>query len=55
MIKDGSEDLVMESVTYIRPQSDGVLIKSLFGEEKVLDARLVEMNLAAQKILLESV
>jgi predicted RNA-binding protein len=44
----------MESVTFIKPEGERVFLKSLFGEEKSVQARIVEMDLGAQKILLES-
>jgi predicted RNA-binding protein len=54
MINQGSQELLMESVTFIKPEGERVFLKSLFGEEKSVQARIVEMDLGAQKILLES-
>jgi predicted RNA-binding protein len=55
VLKNGSEELVMESVGALTLQDDSVVLKSIFGEEKILTARLLEINLTAHRIVLESV
>lgn len=54
VIKDGKENLVMESVANLTFHGDHVALKSIFGEEKELKARLLEINLIGHCILLES-
>jgi len=54
VLKNGSEELVMESVGALTLQDDSVVLKSIFGEEKMLKARLLEINLTAHRIVLES-
>jgi predicted RNA-binding protein len=54
VLKNGSEELVMESVGALTLQDDSIVLKSIFGEEKILTARLLEINLTAHRIVLES-
>lgn len=54
VVKDGNEDLVMESVGNVTLNGDYVALKSIFGEETRLKARLIEINLIGHRILLES-
>jgi len=51
--KDGNEELVMEDVSYLRPDGGRVLLRSIFGEEKTVQAKIREMNLTSHKIVLE--
>jgi len=55
VLKNGSEELVMESVGALTLQDDSGRAQSIFGEQKVLTARLLEINLTAHPIVLESV
>ena len=50
--RDGTEEVFMESVDYIKPDGGAVLLRSIFGEEKTIDARIAEMNLTKHRILL---
>ncbi len=54
IVENGSESLIMESVNFLKPDGDKIHIKSIFGEEKTLEARIVELNLGAQKIILQA-
>lgn len=49
---DGKRELVMESVGLLRPDGTGVFLRSIFGEEKTVDAVLAEMNLTGHSITL---
>lgn len=49
----GQEELLMESVGYVKQDGDKVLLRSIFGEELSVDARLREMNLTGHRIVLE--
>ena len=53
LIKNGEEHLVMESVSFLKPEGASVTLKSLFGEEQTLQARLKEMDLTGHRIVLE--
>ena len=51
--KDGSENLIMENVDYLKWEANKILLRSIFGEEKTVEASIREMNLTSHKILLE--
>ena len=53
IIRDGQEELYLESVNYIRPEGDTVYLRSLFGEEKTFEGKIREISLKTNKILLE--
>ncbi len=52
LLKDGEEELIMESVSFLRLDGDRVLLKSIFGEEASIDAALREMDLTGHRIVL---
>jgi len=54
LIKDGEEQLVMESVTFLKPGKGETLLRSMFGEETIVQANLKEMDLTGHRIVLES-
>ncbi len=53
LLKNGQEELIMESVDFLKPQGDKIVLRSIFGEETTVQARLLEMNLTGHKIILE--
>jgi predicted RNA-binding protein len=55
IVKDGREELVMESVDVVEPEEDHnrYRLVSIFGEQKVIRARITLMNLVDHKILFE--
>ncbi len=53
LTREGTEELVMQDVDYLRPDGETVLLRSIFGEEKTVRATIREMKLSAHKILLE--
>ena len=50
---EGKEELLMEGVNILRPDKDGVYLRSIFGEQKVVKARIKEMQLLEHRIILE--
>jgi len=51
---DGKEELLLEGVDVLEPEGDGSLrVVSIFGEQKVVRARLKGMSLVNHKIWLE--
>jgi predicted RNA-binding protein len=54
LIKDGEEQLVMESVVFLKPVKGETLLKSMFGEEVTIQAKLKEIDLTGHRIVLES-
>jgi len=54
-VKNGKEDLIMESVDLVEPQEEGkFLLKSIFGEQKIVRGRFKSMNLVDHKIIFEN-
>jgi predicted RNA-binding protein len=53
-IKDGKEEVLLESVDLVEPEGpDGFRLVSIFGEQKIIRGRLKGMNLVNHKILFE--
>lgn len=53
LIKEGKEELLVSDVTLVRPQEGGKLfLVDLFGEERVVEASIVEIDLTHHKIIL---
>jgi predicted RNA-binding protein len=53
-LKDGKEDLILESVDEITPEGDKEFrLVNIFGEQKIIKAKLKSMNLVSHKILFE--
>lgn len=53
LVKDGKEELLMDSVNFLKPDGDRIILRSIFGEETSVKGRLLEMNLTGHRILLE--
>lgn len=54
--RGGQEELLMESVDRIIPAEDGsIFLESIFGERKVIKARIREMELVHHRIILEEI
>lgn len=54
LITNGAEELLMESVDYIKPEGGQILLRSIFGEEKLVNAELSEMSLTGHRIILKA-
>lgn len=54
LLRDGKEELVMESVGSLIPESGKVTLKSIFGEKLSVEAELMEIDLIGHKIRLKS-
>lgn len=54
LIKNGDEELLMESVSLVKPLGESVLLRNLFGEEATVKATLKEMDLTGHRIVLEA-
>lgn len=54
IFKDGKEELLLESVDEVTPEGDrGFRLANIFGEQKIIKAKLKAMNLVNHKILFE--
>ena len=53
ILKDGKEELVLEDVDIMERDGDQIKLRSIFGEEKVIKAKIKRLSLVEHKILLE--
>jgi predicted RNA-binding protein len=54
LFKNGKEELVLESVDEVTPEGDREFrLVNIFGEQKIIQAKLKSMNLVNHKILFE--
>lgn len=54
IIKDGQEELVLESVDVLEQENGTIRLVNIFGEQKVLPAKIKKLSLVDHKIILES-
>ncbi|CAO0822613.1 CooT family nickel-binding protein [Desulfarculales bacterium] len=53
IIKNGNEELLLADVDVIEPQEDGMVrLASIYGEQKVLKARIKSMSLVNHRVVL---
>lgn len=55
IIVDGEEEMLLEDVDLLRPEGDEIYLRSAFGEQKTVNARIKELRLMDHKIILEKV
>ena len=53
LLRTAKKKLVMENVNLVKPQGRKTMLKSIFGEELVVEGSLLEMDLSGHRILLE--
>jgi predicted RNA-binding protein len=54
LVRDGQEELIMESVDIVEPETDGTYrLIGIFGDQKLVRGRIKLMNLVNHKILFE--
>ncbi len=53
LIEGDDENLIMEAVDTIEPEGDNLLICNIFGEQKLLKARIHSLALVEHKIYLK--
>ncbi|MBK5225992.1 MAG: CooT family nickel-binding protein [Thermoleophilia bacterium] len=52
MLGEVEEKLVMEDVANIVPEGDAVVLTDILGQQKVVDARILEIRLLDHKVFL---
>jgi len=52
MLGGAEEKLVMEDVANIVPEGDAVVLTDILGQQKVVDARILEIRLLDHKVFL---
>jgi predicted RNA-binding protein len=55
IMKDGKEELVLESVDILEDEGDAISMVNIFGEQKRLKARIRSLSLVDHKIILEAI
>lgn len=53
LIKGEEEELIMEGVDVIEPRGEELYLRSIFGEQKFIRARLKTTSLVDHRIVLE--
>ncbi len=53
LMKGDKEELVLEAVDVLENEGDQLRVANIFGEQKILRARIRRMSLVDHKILLE--
>ncbi|MFP4036638.1 MAG: CooT family nickel-binding protein [Desulfobacteraceae bacterium] len=54
-VKDNIEEKILESVDEVEVEDDTIRMVNIFGEQKILKARIRRYNSTEGKLLLESV
>lgn len=52
VIKDEGEELFLENVNEVTAEDGSVVLRSLFGEQKVFEGRITHIDLKRHRILL---
>ena len=55
LLKNGNEEIVLESVDLFEVDGDLIRLVDIFGEEQRLKAKIRSLSLVDHKILLESI
>lgn len=53
VIRNGEEEIYLESVDIVRPEGNQIYLRNIFGEQKVFKGKIKEMSLLNHKIILE--
>jgi predicted RNA-binding protein len=52
LLKNGQEELLLEDVDVIEPDGENLRLVNIFGEQKVLKAGILSLNLVNHKVIL---
>jgi predicted RNA-binding protein len=55
ILREGQEELIMESVGSLIRGNGNITLKSIFGEKVAVDAELIEIDLTGHKIMLKAI
>ncbi len=53
ILKDGEEQMLLKDVDLLRPEGGSIYLRSAFGEQKTINARIKEIRLMDHRIILE--
>lgn len=51
--EDGKETLLLEGVDKVVPEEDTLILENIFGQKKIVKARIKELSLVDHRIILE--
>ena len=51
--ENGRETLILEMVDKVQPQKGSIVLQNIFGQQKIVKAKIKELALVEHKILLE--
>jgi len=52
--RDGKEELFLEGVDFVKPEEDGQFrLINIFGEQKIIKAKIKEMKLVDHRLVFE--
>lgn len=52
LVTDGDQKQLMEDVVTVHPEGDKVLLTDLFGEQRLITAKIVSVDLIGHEIIL---
>jgi predicted RNA-binding protein len=52
LISGNDQQLIMEAVDTVEPEGEGLRLTSIFGDQKILKARIASLSLVDHKIFL---
>jgi predicted RNA-binding protein len=50
---DGKESLLLEGVDKLVPEDDTLILENIFGQRKIIKAKIKELSLVDHRIILE--
>jgi predicted RNA-binding protein len=53
LLKDGEEELFLETVDKVEPDDGGLRLTSLYGEEKSIKAKITRLSLIDHRVIIE--
>jgi predicted RNA-binding protein len=53
VVKDGEKEQIMENVVTVHPEGEKLLLTDLFGEQKLITASIVKVDLTGHEIILK--
>ncbi len=54
LVREGKEELVLQDVVHITPEGAMLKLVNLFGEEKVVEGRIRQIDLLSHRITIRS-
>ena len=55
VLKQGKEELLLESVNLVRVEKNEVVLRNLFGEERKLNGSVREVSLVKNRVVVEAI